>query len=120
VKTILVADDNPVSRELVVDILENTGYRILEARDGREALDVVARDRPDLVLLDIQMPHADGYAVVSAIRSDPRLSPVRVVAVTAFAMDSDREKARQAGFDGFVTKPIDIEALRKMIDSFLG
>lgn len=119
-KTILVADDNPLSRELILDILEGTGHRLVEACDGREAIDQVERLKPDLVLLDIQMPHTDGYGVLSAIRSDPQLASLRVVALTAFAMDSDRLKVNSAGFDGYMTKPIDIEALRALVQSYLG
>jgi len=120
VKTILVADDNPLSRELVVDILEGYGYQILQAKDGREALDEAARAQPDLILLDIQMPHLDGYEVLRAIRCDPNLSSLPVVALTAFAMESDREKAGLAGFDAYVTKPIDLEALRALVQSYVG
>ncbi len=92
-KRVLVADDNPAGRELVRESLAEHVGSIIEASDGREALDKIREARPDLVLLDIQMPEMDGYAVLREIRSDPSLVGLRVVALTAFAMQGDRERA---------------------------
>ena len=116
-KTILVADDSAVSRELVREALEEIGYRVIEAADGREALAVALESAPDLALLDIRMPVLDGYATVRAMREDPRLAAVPVLALTAFAMRGDEEKAASAGFDGYLTKPIGIAALRAAVES---
>jgi two-component system, cell cycle response regulator DivK len=119
-KRILVVDDNPISRELVREVLDAPDRVIVEAAHGQEALDRIAEQTPDLVLLDIQMPMLDGFSVIRRIRQDPRLAPVRVLALTAFAMKGDRQKALAAGFDDYVTKPIDCTALRKQVEQILG
>jgi CheY-like chemotaxis protein len=116
-KTILVADDSAVSRELVREALEEIGYRVVEAADGGEALAKALECAPDLALLDIRMPVLDGYATVRAMREDPRLAALPVLALTAFAMRGDEEKAASAGFDGYLTKPIGIAALRAAVES---
>src|SRR6058998_1694368 len=107
-KKILVADDNAVSRELIREVLEADNYQVIEASDGREALDKLREQQPDLVLLDIQMPILDGHALIRELRADPRFSGLPVVALTAYAMQGDREKALTLGFDRYITKPIDI------------
>jgi CheY-like chemotaxis protein len=112
---VLVADDNPVSRELIREILEAADYEVLEAADGRDTLERIAATRPGLVLLDIQMPILDGYAVLRTLRGDPNWHALRVLALTACAMESDRERARAAGFDGFITKPIQAAELRRQV-----
>lgn len=117
---VLVVDDNPVSRELIREVLEAPGREILEAAHGQAALDVVRRSRPDLVLLDIQMPLLDGFEVLARIRQEPQLASVRVVALTAFAMRGDRQRALDAGFDDYITKPVDGAALRKHVRALLG
>jgi two-component system, cell cycle response regulator DivK len=119
-KRVLVADDNPVSRELIREILENDDCEVIEAGDGREALEKVREHRPDLALLDIQMPVMDGNAVVREIRADPQLSMLPVVALTAYAMQGDREKALALGFNSYITKPIDIPAFRAEVAMLLG
>ena len=118
-KTILVADDSAISRELVREALEEVGYRVIEAADGREALAMALENTPDLALLDVRMPVQDGYQTVRAIREDPRLAGLPVLALTAFAMRGDEEKAASAGFDGYLTKPIGIAALRVAVESRL-
>jgi two-component system, cell cycle response regulator DivK len=118
-KKIVVADDDGVGRELIREVLEMSGYEVIEAADGIEALRRVREAAPDLVLVDIQMPRLDGYGVLRELRADPQFRGVRVVAVTAFAMRRDREKARDAGFDGFITKPVDVATLRAEIRRFL-
>lgn len=115
-----MVDDNPVSRELMRELLEAPGREILEASSGVEALASTRRHMPNLVLLDIQMPLMDGFAVLRAMRQDPLLSRVRVVAVTAFAMRGDRQLALDAGFDDYITKPVDGAALRKQVQGLLG
>jgi two-component system cell cycle response regulator DivK len=118
-KKILVADDNAASRELIREVLEMSGYDVIEASDGREAVRRTGETAPDLVLVDIQMPHLDGFGVLRELRADPRFAALRVVALTAFAMQSDRERALNAGFDGYITKPLQIAALRQEILKFL-
>src|ERR1700683_3518007 len=109
---IVVADDDRVGRELIREVLEMGGYEVIEAADGIEAVRCVREAEPDLVLVDIQMPRLDGYGVLRELRADPQFSGLRVVAVTAFAMQRDRQHARDAGFDGYISKPVDIAALR--------
>jgi CheY-like chemotaxis protein len=117
---ILVADDNDASRELIREVLEMSGYDVVEAVDGRDAVNRVRESSPDLVLVDIQMPRLDGYGVLRELRADPRLSELRVVALTAFAMQGDSDRARDAGFNGYITKPVQIAALRQEIKKLLG
>ena len=119
-KKILVAENDLASRELVREILEPCGYQVLEARDGREALQRVEETEPDLVLLDIQMPVLDGSAVLRQLRQDSRFASLPVVAVTAYAMRGDREKALAAGFDAYLTKPLNAAALKKQLEQLLG
>ena len=116
---ILVAEDNLPNRELIREILETCGYEVIEAVDGQQALDKLEESMPDLVLLDIQMPVLDGYAVVRQLRQTPRLAGLKILALTAYAMQGDREKVLEAGFDGYLTKPIDMAALTKQIHQLL-
>ncbi len=116
-KRVLVADDNPAGRELVRESLAEHVSSIIEAADGREALEKIRESRPDLVLLDIQMPEMDGFAVLREIRSDPALRDLRVVALTAFAMQGDRERALEAGFDDYLTKPMTVAALKAQLEA---
>ena len=117
---ILVAEDNLPSRELMREVLETCGHEVIEAEDGQQALDKLATTEADLVLLDIQMPVLDGYAVVRRLRQTPRFASLKILALTAYAMQGDREKVLEAGFDGYLTKPIDIAKLTKEIQQFLG
>jgi CheY-like chemotaxis protein len=105
---ILVADDNALSRELIRELLEGPGHVVMEAANGRIALDLIRRCRPDLVFLDLQMPLQDGFSVLQALRSESSFQKLRVVALTASAMMGDRERVIAAGFDSYIAKPIDL------------
>jgi CheY-like chemotaxis protein len=118
-KRILVVDDNPVSRELIREVLDFPDLQISEAADGEEALHKIQEEMPDLVLLDIRMPVRNGFDVLGRIKKDVRLKQILVLAFTAFAMREDRQKALAAGFDGYVTKPINAADLRKQIETLL-
>jgi two-component system cell cycle response regulator DivK len=118
-KKVLVVDDNPISRELIHEVLENSDLTVVEAENGEEALNMIVLERPDIVLLDIQLPVFDGYEVLRRVRSDPRLNKLPVIALTAYAMQQDREKAFAAGFDDYITKPIDAAALRVQVRKIL-
>ena len=118
-KRVLVADDRPTSRELVRTALERSGYDVSEAVDGRDALEQIRNSMPDLVILDLHMPVVDGFAVVREIRMDDSLRRLRVVALTASAMEGDRLKALGAGFDGFLTKPLSLVSLREELAGLL-
>lgn len=114
--TILVADDNPPSRELMRELLEASGHLVVEAANGREALDSIRRNPPELVFLDLQMPLLDGFSVIRELRSDDRFRRLPVVAVTASAMLGDRERAIAAGFDSYIAKPINLCEVRKQVE----
>jgi two-component system, cell cycle response regulator DivK len=117
---VLVAEDNAVNRELLRELLETRGYSVIEACNGQEALDMVEQSQPDLVLLDIGMPVLDGFATVRKIRENPELSVLPVLAVTAFAMQGDREKILNSGFDGYLSKPVNSRLLDEELDRHLG
>ena len=118
-RTLLVADDNRLSRELIRDVLESADCRVVEAGNGQEVIDRLEAASPDLVLLDLEMPVKDGFATLVEIRNHPRFSRIPVIVVTAKAMLFDRDRILAAGFDAYVTKPIDITKLRERVDQFL-
>jgi len=117
--TVLVADDKPTGRELVRTVLENTGYTVIEAGDGVEALRCARESHPDLIILDLHMPGLDGFGVIEELRRDPRFAATPVVALTASAMQGDRERALTAGFTGYITKPIRLQLLRGEVERLL-
>jgi CheY-like chemotaxis protein len=118
-KTILIAEDYSANRELIREMLEAGGYQVVQASDGQEAFDKIVAVRPDLVLADIQMPVLDGYGLVHKIREDSSLRDLKVIALTAYAMDGDREKVLGAGFDGYITKPLNMKTLFREIGKYL-
>ena len=113
---VLIAEDNAVNRELLRELLEARGYAVVEACDGEEALTVIEQTQPDILLLDIGMPVLDGFAVVRRLRENPRFASLPVVAVTAYAMQGDREKILTSGFDGYLSKPINPSALQQELE----
>jgi two-component system cell cycle response regulator DivK len=117
--TILIADDDAASLELLKDALAVPGYRILESSDGSDALLKIQSETPDIVLLDIQMPGLDGFEVLRAIRGLQPPVPCRVLAVTAFVMDGDRERMLASGFDGYIAKPVSISHVREQVRRIL-
>lgn len=119
-KKVLVADDKASSRELIRVVLERSGYDVSEASDGREALEQARQQQPDLILLDLQMPQMDGFGVLEELKKDAAFSGKPIVALTAYAMQGDREKALEAGFTSYVTKPVNLAELRRHIASLLG
>jgi two-component system cell cycle response regulator DivK len=116
---VLVAEDNPVNRELLRELLENRGYSVIEACNGQEALDMVEQSQPDLLLLDIGMPVLDGFAVMRRLRENPSLATLPVLAVTAYAMRDDRDNVLNAGFDGYISKPINARDLANELERLL-
>lgn len=116
---VLIAEDNAVNRELLRELLEARGYAVVEACDGEDALTVIEQMQPDILLLDIGMPKLDGFAVIRKIRENPRLAPLPVLAVTAYAMQGDRERILNAGFDGYLSKPVTSRSLGEEIDRLL-
>jgi two-component system, cell cycle response regulator DivK len=118
-RRILVVEDNPLNLKLIRDVLQVAGYDVIEANTGEEGLRVAREDPPDLVLMDLQLPGIDGTETLHRLRRDGLERDVPVVAVTAFAMAEDRERAALAGFDGYLEKPISVRALPGQIEAFL-
>lgn len=118
-KKVLVVDDKDLSRELIRTILEQCGHLVCEASDGFDAVRSAREFRPDLIVLDLQMPLLDGYGVLRVLRADETFAAVPVVAVTASAMHGDREHALAAGFTGYLAKPVRVHALRSELERLL-
>ena len=116
---ILVVEDNPLNLKLIRDVLVLLGYDVMEARSGEEGVHLAHQQVPDLVLMDLQLPGIDGVEALRLLRLDPAVSDVPVVAVTAFAMKEDRQRAVANGFDGYLSKPISIRALPAQVEAFL-
>jgi len=119
VKTVLIAEDNAVNRELMTEMLEAAGYRVVQAADGSAALATLATFQPDLVLLDLQMPVMDGRDTIRRIREHSEWSSLPVVACTAFAMQGDQEEFMRSGFNGYLAKPISMADLVRAIERLI-
>lgn len=117
--TILYVEDNPDNRLLVRRVLLSEDYSLLEATDAMDALNMLKTTRPDLILMDINMPDMDGYTLTAKIKSLPGFEQVPILAVTANVMRGDKEKTLEAGCDGYIQKPLDIEQLTREIEKFL-
>lgn len=117
--TILVVDDITDNLILISLALQNNGYRVLTAKNGEEAIKVALIARPELILMDIAMPEVDGLAATRRIRKNPEIQHIPVIALTAFETLGFRQAASEAGFDGYITKPIDFEKLDNLINVFL-
>ena len=117
--TILYVEDNPDNRLLVKRILLAEDYSLLEAIDGKDALNVLRTARPDLILMDINMPDMDGYTLTAKIKSLPGFERIPILALTANVMRGDKERTLEAGCDGYIQKPLDIDQLTREIEKFL-
>jgi two-component system cell cycle response regulator DivK len=118
-KKILIVEDNEDSRELVVKVLKNKGYVTVEAVDGEEALEKAIAEKPDLILLDISIPKLDGYEVAKRLKNMEEFQGIPIIAFTAHAMKGDREKIIVAGFEGYISKPVNIRKLPEQIRAYL-
>jgi CheY-like chemotaxis protein len=118
-KRILYIEDNVQNLYLVTFLLEKHGYEVHAALDGQEGIDNAAVLRPDLILLDIQLPRMDGYAVARQLRANPDLTSIPIVAVTSYAMAGDREKALAAGCNGYIEKPINPDTFMQQVEQHL-
>lgn len=116
---ILIMEDNAANLRLMSYLLESYGHVILAARDGLEGVELVLRERPDLILCDLQMPKLDGFDVAHRLKNDPELAGIPLVAVTALAMAGDSVKVRAAGFDGYISKPISLTSFVSQVQQFL-
>jgi two-component system cell cycle response regulator DivK len=119
-KTVLVVEDNELNMKLFNDLLEAHGYGVIQTRDGLSALDLARQHRPDLILMDIQLPEVSGIEVTKWLKEDEQLKSIPVIAVTAFAMKGDEQKIREGGCEAYVSKPISVISFLKTIDSFIG
>jgi two-component system cell cycle response regulator DivK len=104
-KRILVVEDQPDGRQIIRDMLASTDYEVTEAENGEEALAAIAKQRPDLILMDVQLPIMDGYTATRRIKADPALRSITIIAVTSYALDGEQKTARAAGCDDYVPKP---------------
>jgi two-component system, cell cycle response regulator DivK len=118
-QTILLIEDNEQNRYLVTFLLEKQGYEVIPASDGAMGIELAGRVRPRLILLDIQLPTMDGYAVARELRNNPALRTIPIVAVTSYAMTGDREKAIAAGCNGYIEKPINPDTFQGEIEKYL-
>ncbi|MGQ9607811.1 MAG: response regulator [bacterium] len=116
---ILVIEDNDRNRRLVKILLNSKGYDVIEAKTGEEAIKYLQDEKPDLILLDIQLPNMDGLTLAKNIKSKPELKDIPIIAVTAYAMKGDKERVLEAGCDAYVSKPIDTHALPELVESFI-
>jgi two-component system, cell cycle response regulator DivK len=118
-KTVLIVEDNELNMKLFNDLVETRGCSIIQTRSGVEAVDLARRHRPDLILMDIQLPEVSGLQVTQWIKDDDQLKSIPIIAVTAFAMKGDEEKIRQGGCEAYLSKPISVGKFLETIDKFL-
>ena len=118
-RRILVVEDQEDNQRILRDLLTSAGYEIVQAENGEEALTAVARERPDLILMDIQLPLLDGYEVTRRIKANPALRAIPIIVVTSYALSGDETKAKAAGCDAYVTKPYSTRALLAKIREFV-
>jgi two-component system, cell cycle response regulator DivK len=118
-KRILVVEDHEDNRQILRDLLGASGFEIIEAHDGESAHPIAAKEKPDLILMDIQLPGLDGYEATRRIKADPALARIPVIVVTSYALSGDEEKAREAGCDDYVAKPYSPRQLLAKIRHYL-
>jgi two-component system cell cycle response regulator DivK len=118
-KTVLVVEDNELNMKLFHDLLEAHGYNILQTKDGMDALRLAREHKPDLILMDIQLPEVSGLEVTKWIKEDDDLKSIPVIAITAFAMKGDEEKVREGGCEAYIAKPISVTSFLETVQRFL-
>jgi two-component system, cell cycle response regulator DivK len=118
-KKVLIVEDNDLNMKLFNDLLEAHGYHTLQTRDGVEALKIAREHRPDLILMDIQLPEISGLEVTKWLKEDDELRSIPVIAVTAFAMKGDEEKIRSGGCEAYIAKPISVASFLRTVERFL-
>jgi len=119
IKTILVVEDNELNMKLVKGLIKIGKYRMLEANDAESGIQLIREQRPDLVLMDIQLPGMDGLSATKIIKEDPDLKDIPIVALTSYAMQGDKEKALAAGCTGYIAKPIDTRKFLETVSQYL-
>jgi two-component system cell cycle response regulator DivK len=118
-KTVLIVEDNELNMKLFHDLLEAHGYATIEARTGREALALARKSRPDLIIMDIQLPEVSGLQATKQLKADPQLAQIPVIAVTAFAMKGDEERIRAGGCEDYIAKPISVAGFLEKVKRYL-
>ncbi len=118
-KTVLIVEDNPLNQKLFRDVLEAKGIATLHAQDGLAAMELARAHKPDLILMDIQLPEVSGLEVTQWLKADPALKHIPVIAVTAFAMKGDEEKIRAAGCEDYMSKPISVAHFIQLVERYL-
>jgi two-component system cell cycle response regulator DivK len=118
-KTILIVEDNELNMKLFNDLLQAHGYSTLQTKDGREVMEITRKNKPDLILMDIQLPEISGLEITKMLKADDDLREIPVVAVTAFAMKGDEQKIRSGGCDGYIAKPISVASFLQTVSKFL-
>lgn len=119
-KTVLVVEDNELNMKLFNDLLEASGYATIQTRSGLKAIDLAREHRPDLILMDIQLPEVSGLEVTKWIKEDDDLRSIPIIAVTAFAMKGDEERIRQGGCEAYLSKPISVAKFIETVKAYLG
>ena len=119
-KTVLIVEDNELNMKLFHDLLEAHGYQTVGTRNGIEALDLARKHRPDLILMDIQLPEVSGLEVTKWLKDDPELKAIPIVAVTSYALSGDEAKARAAGCDGYIAKPYSPRQMLAKVREIIG
>ncbi len=118
-KTILIVEDNELNRKLYTDLLDQKGYRVLQSIGGKEVLEIARQQKPDLILMDIQLPEFSGLEITRWLKQDAALKAIPVIAVTSFAMKGDEEKIREGGCDYYMAIPISVPQFLETVDRFL-
>ena len=118
-KVILSAEDNAANRRIIRDLFGKKGYRVIEAMDGEEAIELAEREKPDLILMDIQLPKISGYEAARAIKSNPELKHIMIIAVTSYALGGDEDKAYDSGCDDYIAKPFRPKLLLEKVEKYL-
>jgi len=118
-KTVLIVEDDPLNMKLFNDLLQASGYDILQSIDGKDALDLAREHHPDLIIMDIQLPEVSGMDYTKMLKADDALKDIPVLAVTAFALKGDEEKILEAGCDGYIAKPITVPNFLKKVEKLI-
>ena len=119
-KTVLIVEDNELNMKLFNDLLEAHGYKTIQTRNGVEAVELARQHRPDLILMDIQLPEVSGLQVTQWIKDDEELAHIPVIAVTAFAMKGDEERIRKGGCEAYLSKPIQVTKFLETVQNYIG
>ncbi|MEK6691440.1 MAG: response regulator [Nitrospirota bacterium] len=119
-KKILIVEDNESNRQLLHYVLKHRGHEVIEAKDGKEGIEKAEEYMPDLIFMDLQLPVLDGFTAIKMLKSNPRTKHIKIIALTAFAMNGDKNMIIETGADDYIAKPIDTRRMAEIVDKFLG